>query len=195
MRYGEAYPLESTWKAMEHCVELGLTKHIGLSNFNSKQILHIIKNGKIRPAVLQCESHPYMTQEKLIKFCKDEGITFTAYSPLGSRDRPWAKSDDPSLFDDSYLKDIAKAKNTSIANILIRYQVQRGVTVLPKSTHKDRIKSNLEVWHFELSDEEMRHVGSLNRNWRACLPTVRLADGSIVSRDDKHSFWPFKEEF
>ncbi|ETO18328.1 alcohol dehydrogenase, partial [Reticulomyxa filosa] len=217
MRYGEAYPLESTWKAMEQCVETGLTRHIGLSNFNSKQVFffhlsiqilcccklkiaHILKTAKIRPAVLQCESHPYFTQEKLVHFCKDNGIVFTAYSPLGSRDRPWAKPTDPSLFDDPLLKDIAKSKSTGVANVrfffvLIRFQIQRGHIVLPKSTQKTRLKSNLEVWHFELSDEEMRAIGSLNRNWRACLPVIQLPDGTTTSRDAKHPFWPFAEEF
>jgi len=195
MRYGTVYPLEDTWKAMEQCVELGLTKHIGLSNFNSKQIAGILKHCQIRPVVLQCESHPYFTQEKLIKFCKEHNIVFSAYSPLGSRDRPWAKKEDPSLFDDELLKKIAKSKNESVANILIRFQVQRGVVTLPKSTQRARIKSNLEVWNFELSDEEMRSIGSLNRNWRACLPTIELSDGTTTSRDAKHPFWPFLEEF
>jgi len=78
---------------------------------------------------------------------------------------------------------------------LIRFQIQRGVIVLPKSTRTERIKSNLEVWHFELSDEEMRTIASLHRGWRACLPTIQLSDGTTTSRDAKHPFWPFSEEF
>lgn len=195
MKYGEFYSLESTWKSMEQCVELGLAKHIGLSNFNSKQVAHILKHSKIPPAVLQCESHPYFTQEKLINFCKEHKIAFEAYSPLGSRDRPWAKPEDPSLLDDPHLKQLAQSKNTAVANVLIRFQIQRGLIVLPKSANNERIKSNLEVWHFELSDEEMRKIASLNRGWRACLPTIQLADGTTASRDAKHPFWPFTEEF
>ena len=82
----DKFGIEDTWKSMEKAVEMGLVKHIGLSNFNMSQCKRILKICKIRPLCIQCECHPYLTQTKLIKFCKEEKIQFVAYSPFGSLD-------------------------------------------------------------------------------------------------------------
>ncbi|XP_050548511.1 aldo-keto reductase family 1 member B10-like, partial [Daktulosphaira vitifoliae] len=157
-----------TWKELEKLVEEGLLKSIGLSNFNKRQIEDILRIAKIKPVTNQVECHPYLNQKKLKEFCESHGIYLTAYSPLGSPDRPWAKPDDPSLMDDPKIIAIANKYKKSPAQILIRYQVQRGVIVIPKSVTKSRIESNFDIWDFMLEQTDMDLIDTFNCNGRVC---------------------------
>jgi aldehyde reductase len=121
---------------------------------------------RIKPVMNQFECHPYLTQRKLIDFCLKHQIAVTAYSPLGSPDRPWAKAGEPGLMDDSRIQTIAKKYSKSPAQILIRYQIQRGNIVIPKSVTKSRIESNFDVFSFDLSSEDIAAIDSFDCNGR-----------------------------
>ena len=158
-----------TWKAMEGLVSKGLVKNIGVSNFNSEQLERVLKNCTIKPVTNQIECHPYLIQKKLSDFCKERGIVITAYSPLGSPDRPWAKPTDPVLLEDKKLGELAKKYKKTPAQILIRYQLDRGHIVIPKSVTKSRIAQNTEVFDFKLEPEDMTHIDSFDGNGRSCV--------------------------
>lgn len=155
-----------TYKAMEKLVQKGLVKSIGVSNFNKKQIENIINIATVKPVNNQVECHPYLNQKKLQEFCAQHNIVLTAYSPLGSPDRPWAKSEDPSLLEDPKIVAIAKKYNKSTAQILIKYQLQRGNIVIPKSVTKSRIESNFDVWDFALEQEDIKEIDTFDNNGR-----------------------------
>lgn len=118
--------------------------------------------------------HPNLTQKKLIKFCADRGIAVTAYSPFGSPKRPWAKPGDPVLhLDDSKLVKIAEKYGKTTAQVILRYIIQEGAIPIPKSSNKERIKQNIDVFDFELDDEELAVLDSFNCNGRA-VPAEEL---------------------
>ncbi|XP_004425462.1 PREDICTED: aldo-keto reductase family 1 member C23-like protein isoform X2 [Ceratotherium simum simum] len=159
----------ATWEAMEKCKDAGLTKSIGVSNFNRRQLEKILnKPGlKYKPVCNQVECHPYLNQSKLLDFCKSKDIVLVAYSALGSqRPKQWVDQSSPVLLDDPVLCAMAKKYEQTPALIALRYQLQRGVVVLAKSYNEKRIKENMQVFEFQLTSEDMKVLDGLNRNLR-----------------------------
>ncbi|XP_075037746.1 aldo-keto reductase family 1 member A1 [Mixophyes fleayi] len=185
---------KDTWKAMEKLVEKGLTKAIGLSNFNKRQIDDILSVASTKPAVLQVECHPYLAQNELIAHCHAHGLVVTGYSPLGSPDRSWRKPEDPVLLEEPSILEMAKKYSKSEAQILLRWQVQRNVVVIPKSVTPSRILQNLQVFDFILTEEEMKEIGALNKNWRYIIPIITV-NGKSVPRDGGHPMYPFNDPY
>ncbi|XP_046548527.1 aldo-keto reductase family 1 member B1-like [Haliotis rubra] len=178
-----------TWKEMESLVEKGLTRSIGVSNFNSEQIQRILQMEGLKHAPVnnQVEISPYITNDKLISFCREKGIVVTAYSPLGSADHPLFKSDPTfrRVFDEPSLQAVAKKYGKSVAQVALRWGIQRNTVVIPKSVTPSRIQENFQIFDFQLTQEEMAVVSALNRNFRACA-FDRISHGK---------YYPFYAEF
>lgn len=185
---------KQTWAAMEKLVEKGLVRAIGLSNFNSRQIDDVMSVATIPPTVLQVEAHPYLSQGQLLAHCQERGLVLTAYSPLGSADRAWKHPEEPVLLQDPVIINLANKYHKSPAQVLLRWQTQRGVVAIPKSVTESRIKENIEVYDFTLQADEMDSITALNRGWRYIVPMVEV-DGKRVPRDAGHPLYPFNEPY
>ncbi len=161
-------PLIDTWKAMEKLLKKGLTKHIGVSNFNIPKIQGLIDAGGMVPEMNQVESHPLLAQQELLEFCKKNQILYTAYSPLGSRDRAegMKAEDEPDMFEIPRLKAIAENHGVHPAQILIKWAEARGTIVIPKSVNPQRLKANLASAEIPLSDFEMMEINKLDMGYR-----------------------------
>ncbi|XP_052448363.1 aldo-keto reductase family 1 member A1-A isoform X3 [Carassius gibelio] len=193
VRYDNTH-YRDTWAAMEKLVDQGLVKAIGLSNFNARQIDDILSIAKHKPVVNQVECHPYLVQTQLVSHCWRRGLAVTAYSPLGSPDRPWVTPGEAHLLDDPRVVGLAKCYNKTPAQVIIRWHIQRGVICIPKSVTSSRIKQNIEVFDFKLTEEDMRVIESFNRNERLIIPTI-IIDGQKVWRDAKHPHFPFNDPY
>jgi len=164
----EDRPIADTWKEMETLVDKGLCKHIGVSNFSVKKIKELLETARIKPEMNQVELHPYLQQNALVSFCQENGIHLTAYSPLGSPDRPEGlkAEDDPILLQDPTIAEIAERSNGTSAQVLIAWSIHRDTSVIPKSTNPVRIKQNLEASDVQISQEDMQVISTLDRHRR-----------------------------
>ncbi|XP_054578841.1 1,5-anhydro-D-fructose reductase [Eptesicus fuscus] len=151
-----------TWEAMEDLVVAGLVKAIGVSNFNHEQLERLLNkpNLRFKPLTNQIECHPYLAQKNLISFCQSRDVSVTAYQPLGG------SSGGVDLMDNPVIQSIAQKHQKSAAQILIRFQIQRNVIAIPKSINPKRILENIQVFDFELPEEDMNALFSLDRNLR-----------------------------
>jgi alcohol dehydrogenase (NADP+) len=156
-------PIIETWKAMENIQTLGLTKHIGVSNFNMPKLKSLMDVATIKPEMNQVELHPYFQQNELVEFCQENGILVTAYSPLGSRHLMNAEA---GLTQDKTILDIAEKNGYSPTQVLLIWGMQRGTIVIPKSVHVERIKDNFESSSICLNSMEMDEIDALDRNLR-----------------------------
>jgi len=189
MLYNTDTPITATWAALEKCVDLGLVKAIGLSNFNSEQIKRIHSGARVKPAVLQCESHPFFTNEKLFSFARGLGMVATAYSPLGNG----AEIEGYAVPKHPLLAEIGKRHDKSAAQVALALQLRLGNVALPKSVSKERIAQNLDV-NFELTEEDMKALSALDKGLRQGWggPKVERG-GEMRPRDEAHPDYPFKQ--
>ena len=156
-------PLIDTWKALENCVDAGLCKNLGVCNFNSTNLKGIIEGARIRPLINQVESHPFLGQSKLKAYCDSQNVQLVAYSPLGSGDRPERMRDDsdPNLFDDPAIEAVANKHGISQGQVMLAWQVNRGVATIPKSTNAQRLSDNLAAGETVLDEEDMQTINAI----------------------------------
>lgn len=147
----------SAWRAMEDAYEVGKLKAIGVSNFYPHVLTNFCETVEIRPMVNQVELHPYFTQEKALETMAHYQVVPEAWAPLGGgRYNP---------FQDEMLQKIARAHNKTVGQVMLRWNVQRGVVVIPKSTHKERIEENFSIWDFTLTEDEMQRISSMDQGY------------------------------
>ncbi|PHQ28016.1 aldo/keto reductase [Leeuwenhoekiella nanhaiensis] len=147
---------KDTWRAMEKLYKEGKIKAIGVSNFLEHQLIDLMKDCEVRPMVDQLEFHPWLVQEDLQKFCAENDIQYEAWSPLMQG----------KAFKNETLKKIGEKYDKTPAQVVIRWDLQNGVITIPKSTSKDHIESNADVFDFELSEEDIQTINALDKGER-----------------------------
>lgn len=145
-----------TWRAMEDLYKQGKIKAIGVSNFNIHHLQYILDNCEIKPMVNQVETHIYLQNHFLQKFCVDNGIQLEAYAPLMS-------SHIKELLENETMIKIAKKHNKSIAQIAIKWLTERNIVVIPKSVTPSRIIENIDIFDFNLDNDDMKEIRKLNQ--------------------------------
>lgn len=145
-----------TWRALEKLYVDGRVKAIGVSNCLEHHLQDIMEQGKIRPMVLQNEFHPRLVQQPLLDFCKDNQIQYQGWSPL-MRGR---------ILDNPILHNLAAKYGKTVAQIILRWDLQKGVSTIPKSVHKGRIVENASIFDFQLTQEDIKKIDSLDREER-----------------------------
>jgi len=178
-------PIAKTWADMEAMVDAGLTRHIGVSNFNIPKITSLLQTARIKPAANQIELHPYLQQQGLVDFCIRQNIHLTAYSPLGSMDRPETMKgdDEPVLLHDEVISAIAGELGWTPAQVLLAWAVARGTSVIPKSTNEGRLAENLKAGSLELSPSHMERIAQLDRQRRYVDGTFWAVPGGPHTAD------------
>jgi len=161
--------IRETWEAMEECVKLGLVKQIGLSNVTTIVLHDVLTYAKINPSLIQNEMHPYLQQVSFVNYAASQGIPVMAYSPLGTpSNASWTGGD--VLLQDPVINKIGKKHGKSPAQICIRWAVQRGTIVIPKSTNEARINDNFHVMDFKLDDTDLAEIKQLDKNFHYLNP-------------------------
>jgi len=164
---------EETWKAMEALRETGVAKSIGVSNFSAKKLGEMQSYATTFPAVNQVELHPVLRQDELLAACAKLGTHLTAYSPLGSPDSATMfKHDGASVLDHATVAAVAGSAGKTAGQVLIRWAIQRGTSVVPKSVTPSRIEANFDVLSWELTDEQMAQLSAIN-------PQKRMLSGNF----------------
>lgn len=165
-----------TWKALEDCVAQGLARNIGVCNFSVHKLDALCRQASIRPAMNQIELHPYLQQRAMLEYCRENGILVTAYSPLGSGDRPAAmkKTDEPTLLDNPVIQRVATKHGAAPAQVLLAWGLGRSTVVIPKSTHPERMRQNLAAGQLRLDAQDRAEIDALDRGYR-------FVDGSFFT--------------
>jgi methylglyoxal/glyoxal reductase len=147
---------KDAWRALETLYKEEKVRAIGVSNFQVHHLKDLLKDAEVKPVINQVEYHPRLTQQEVKAFCRENGIQLEAWSPLMQGQ----------LLDNEIITSIAEKHGKSAAQVILRWDLQNGVITIPKSTKENRIAANSAIFDFELSDDEMEQISSLNQNLR-----------------------------
>jgi alcohol dehydrogenase (NADP+) len=161
-------PMQDTWAAMETVRAEGLTRHIGVSNFSAKKLADLVAHAKVKPEVNQIELHPFLQQKALVDYCTSQGIHVTAYSSLGSGDRPafLKAATDPVPLEDPIIASIAEAHACTRAQVLLAWHLHRGISTLAKSINPARLRENFAATEVQLTKADLEEIAALDRGFR-----------------------------
>lgn len=179
--------ISDTWEGLIECQKLVLTKSIGISNFCRRQIQILIDGSSVIPANLQVESHPFLNNSKLIEFSQKNNIQVTAFSPLAKPTRFWAMPDDPVVATHPVLNAVASRHNKTPAQVALRWQIQRGVAVIPKSNSIHHQRENISIFDFSLSNNDMNEIST------KCDCNLRVLQMRELFGADRE--YPFNDEY
>jgi len=163
--FGDYY---GSWRAMEELYKEGKIRAIGVSNFLSDRLIDLCYNAEILPAVNQLELHPFYQREEELNVMKEYNIVPQAWAPFAEGMN--------GMFSNPVLCEIAKSHGKTTAQVILRWNLQRGVAVIPKSVHKNRIEENFDVWDFSLTDEEMRQIAGLDLARPQMLDPLKVSE-------------------
>jgi alcohol dehydrogenase (NADP+) len=169
--YDEDTTLMDTWRAMENLVDRGMCKAIGLSDVNLDQLREVFEQARIKPSVVQIESHPYLPETEILEFCKINGLVMLAFAPLGHGIKP-------GVLEDSVILAIAHRVNKTPAQVLLAWAIQRGTAVLTTPKSPDRARENFDV--SSLPDDAMEQINAIQTRQRLNLVTGTGVPGFIA---------------
>ncbi|MEM6366201.1 MAG: aldo/keto reductase [Planctomycetota bacterium] len=161
-------PIIETWQAMTELVAAGLVRHVGVCNFGVSLLRDLMAATDHRPKVLQIELHPYLTQTNLLRFCREHEIHVTGFSPLGAESYysiGMAEKGD-GVLGRTEVQAIAQTHDKTAAQVVLRWGIQRGTSIVPKTSRLDRMRENIDVFDFELSDNEMAALSAMDQHRR-----------------------------
>lgn len=164
---------KETWRAMEKLHREGYIKSLGVSNFTVKYLQDLLESAEVKPVLNQVEFHPYLVQKDLINYCRQENIHMEAWSPLMRG----------GILDIDLLKDLALKYNKSIPQIVLRWDIQMGFSTIPKTTSRERMLENMNIFDFEIEEEDISRITSLNKDKRISRdPEVVYNDPMLFDR-------------
>ena len=153
-----------TWRALENIYQIKKARAIGVSNFEIKHLNDIFANCVIAPVINQIERHPNLNRKELIEFCKSHNMNIEAWSPLARG----------KLIDNKTLESIAEKYNKTVAQIILRWNIENKIVVIPKSITKERIEENIDIFDFSLEEEDIKKIDSMNNNKRTGLDPMEF---------------------
>lgn len=160
-----------TWRAMEELQKEGKIRGLGLSNFLPHHIKNILENGTVKPVVNQLELHPGYMQQVAVQYCKEHGIQMQAWSPIGRR----------RILEDGLILELAGKYQVSPAQLCLRFLLQNDIIPLPKSSSMERMKQNMDLFHFEISEEDVSRLATMPQaGWSGEHPDPELAQKNVV---------------